>query len=833
MLPITDPILVFTVLLLVMLMAPLFSERLRIPDMVLLLAFGALLGPNGFHILERSTAITLLGAIGLIYIMFLAGLEIDLFRFARSYKRGILFGLLTFAIPMSLGILAGRHVLGMNWPASLLLSSMFASHTLLAYPLASRLGISRREPVAITVGATIITDTLALLVLAVVADSVRGVPLGTGFWITILLGMMALTVLIWWGIPYAVRWFFQRVTEESNAQFLFVIVTVCGCAYLSHFARMEPIIGAFLAGASFNRLIPVNSPLMHRVTFAGNALFIPIFLISVGMLVDLRAMITGHHGLLVGGTMIVMAVLTKYIPAQLARRWFGYSRASGQVMFGLSMVRAAAALAVVEVGFRLQVFDEAVLNGAIAMIMVTCLLGAWIVDRCGRRMAAETPVQAAPTSVEQRLLVPVANPKSAGRLLDMAFLLRNTERPGGIYPLTIVRDHGNTDIAIAKEEKLLGHCLAHAASADIPVAPGLRVAVNVSDGIVHAARELRASMVVIGWSEIKSPTIRIFGTVTHHLVENCSSRLLFCRLVRPLNTTQRLMVPFPPLAPRRRNLSALIRDSKQLAQRIGAELRIYTVEMEIGTLLPLVEATGPSCRLSAVHAETWEKAQQLIFDDIKPDDMILLPGVRRNSVVWTPALDHLPEQIAARFPEINLLVAYPSLPAFDEANLKESPGQEEEFPLLVPVNINRETTLKQALHRMAAIAFPGHTKMAGDALTQLLASVRSYQVEPAPGTVLLQGRFKDVEQPVLIVCRLPDGWTMPNLPVQARIMLVLLGAQTRTPEQHLKTLSRVVRRMHEIGQNVDFQTVRDAEEVCAMLGTDAPESGTNIELPKG
>lgn len=673
MFPVTDPILVFTVLALIMLIAPLFSERLRIPDMVLLLAFGALVGPNGLHVLERSSAITLLGAVGLLYIMFQAGLEIDLYRFSRSYKRSILFGLLTFTIPQGFGTLAGIYLLGMNWPASLLLASMFASHTLLAYPLASRLGISRSEPVAITVGATVIADTLALLVLAVIADSARGIPLGTGFWITILLGMLALTALIWWGIPYAVRWFFQRVTEESNAQFLFVIVTVCGCAYLSHFARMEPIIGAFLAGAAFNRLIPENSPLMHRVTFAGNALFIPCFLISVGMLVDLRALLAGYHGFLVGVTMVVMAVLTKYGAAQLARRWFGYSRSAGNVMFGLSVVKAAVALAAVEVGYSLGIFDEAVLNGAIAMIMVTCLLGSWVVDRYGRRMGAETTVQAASASAEQRLLIPVANPVTATRLLDLAFLLRNSEQPGGIYPLTIVRDQGNTDVAIARGEKLLGQCLAHAASIDMPVNPGLRMAVNISDGIVHAARELRSSTVIIGWSEVKTPSIRIFGTVTHHLVENCSSRLLFCRLVSPLNTTLRLLVPFPPLAPRRRNLPALVRDIKLLAHRIGAELRIYTVADETGTLRPLVESIRPSSRLSSVQADTWEKVRQLLFDDIKPDDMILLPVVRRNSVMWTPSLDHLPELIAARFPEINLLVAYPSLPALDEVTLSQYP----------------------------------------------------------------------------------------------------------------------------------------------------------------
>lgn len=815
--PIADPILIFTVLALVILISPLVAERLRIPDMVLLLAFGALLGPNGLHVLERSPAIVLLGAIGLLYIMFLAGLEIDLYRFARSYRRGIFFGLLTFSVPQVFGTLAGRFFLGMDWPASLLLGSMLASHTLLAYPLASRLGIARSEPVAITIGATVIADTLALLILAVIADSARGIALGTGFWVSILLGMLALTVLIWRGIPYVVRWFFQRVTEESNARFLFVIVTVCGCAYLSYFARMEPIIGAFLAGAAFNRLIPENGPLMHRVTFAGNTLFIPFFLISVGMLVDLGAMLTGHYGLLVGGTMIVTAVLTKYVAAQAVRRWFGYSRAAGNVMFGLSVVKAAAALAVVEVGYGLGIFDEAVLNGAIVMIMVTCLLGSWVVDRSGRRMAAETPAPVTPPRAEQRLLVSVANPQTAVRLLELAFLLRNADRPGGIYPLTIVPDHGDTDHAVAKEEKLLGHCLAYAASAGIQVNPELRVAVNISDGIVHAARELRASTVIIGWSEKKFPTARIFGTVTHHLVEQCPSRLLFCRLVRPLNTTHRLLAPFPPLAPRRRNLTALIRDIKLLARRIGAELRIYTVAGEVDTLQPLVAATKPACRLSAVQAETWDGMQQQMLDELTADDMLLLPAVRRNSVMWTSALENLPEFMAARFPDINLLVAYPSLPAIDEVVMEEAAAAGEEFPPPIPVDLSRAATLRQAFRRMAEVVFPDHPEMAGEAQTYLLTSSTSYQLELAPGTVLLHGRFRDVDRPVLLVGHSPTGWTMPNPPVRVRLILVLMGSLAEPAEQHLRMLSRVARRMHEIGQSLDFRAAQDAVAVCRLI----------------
>jgi len=817
MLTVTDPVLVFTILVLAMLVAPVFSERLRVPDIVLLIGFGALLGPHGLHVLERSEAITLLGAVGLLYIMFLAGLEIDLYRFFRSYKRSLFFGGLTFLIPQVVGTLVGRFLLGLNWPASLLLASMFASHTLLAYPLAGRLGISRSEPVAITVGATIITDTLALLVLAVVADSARGMELGGVFWLTIVLGLAGLTALTWRGIPLAARWFFQRVSEQNNAQFLFVMVALCACAYVSHFARMEPIIGAFLAGAAFNRLIPESSPLMSRVKFIGETIFIPFFLISVGMLVDLRAMLTGPRSWSVGLTMIGAVIGTKYLAAQITRRRFGYSPAAGQVMFGLSVVQAAATLAAAVVGYNLKIFDETVLNGAILMILVTCPLGSWLVDRAGRRMAAETPVQSHSADIGQRLLVPVANPETAVRLLDLAFMLREPTRPGGIYPLTVALDRGDAEADLVQSEKLLGHCLAHAASADIPVEPGLRMAVNVSDGLVQAARELRASSVIAGWAEKELASSRIFGSLARRLEADCTARLLFCRVRRPLNTTRRLLVLFPPQALHRRDLNAFFRDAKQLAQEAGAELRLYLPADEQEALQKAVETVKPSCRMTTVAEAGWNELTARMMEETGPDDLLLLPLDRRGGLLWSPALDRLPEHLAGRFPENNILVDYPSLPGSESLAVEAALATEPEPFEMMPAEVNSGSPLESVLRQMAESVFPDRSQEVEQACRQLGESARSYPVELAPGALLLHARVADPAVPMLMVCHVAEGYSAEPLPVPARIVLVLLGPQTRPPQEHLKMLSAIARRMVQAVQDPAFEKAGSAAELCALL----------------
>lgn len=816
MFPLSDPILIFTVLVLTMLVMPILSERLRFPDLVLLLFAGAVLGPNGFHVLERNTAVTLFGSIGLLYIMFLAGLEIDLHRFSRTRRKTILFGILTFTVPQTLGTLAGHYVLGFNWVTSVLLASMFASHTLLAYPIASRLNITRSEPVVVTVGATIITDTLALLVLAVIADYTRGESLGPVFWLEIGAGMLALVLFTWWGIPRLTRWFFHNVTEAGGAQFLFVLMTVCGCAYLSHYAKMEPIIGAFLAGAAFNRLIPEHSTLMNRVVFAGNTLFIPFFLISVGMLVDVTAFVGDIRGWLVAGTMVFLALGSKFIAAEIMGRLAGYPIESRRVMFGLSVVQAAATLAAVLVGYDLGIFDETVLNGAIVMIAVTCPMGAWMVDRHGRRMVLREPPRARPPAAEQRLLVPVSNPDYAVRLLDMAFMIRDKDVPGAIHPITIVREERDTEDAVARGEQVLAHCLSHAASADIPVSPSVRLGMNTADGIVRAARELRSGLVLAGWRGEGAVRARLFGSLMEKLVDTCPSRLYFCRLVRPMNTTKRLLVLLPPLAAQRQDLKQLIRDVKKLSRQLGTEMRVYYADPSAAGLHGEVESVAPSRPVTAVEAGSMPAARARLTEDIRPDDMVLIPSERRSSVLWNPTMDKLAETLVARFPGNNLMLCYPAQDFDEEDYFPEENESAEEALVYSPSDVD-EPNLFEALRRMMETAFPDDPALAEEARHLLWVSARSYPVELAPETVLLHACADMLEHSVLVVGRSETGWKALDVKTPPRMLLALLSPRTISPEQHLRMLADLGRRFLDGNTAARVRAAKTAADICRIL----------------
>jgi Kef-type K+ transport system membrane component KefB/mannitol/fructose-specific phosphotransferase system IIA component (Ntr-type) len=814
--PVSDPILIFTILISVILAAPLLAERLRVPDLVLLLLAGVVLGPHGTGLLAHSSAIVLFGTVGLIYIMFLAGLEIDLHRFATIRKQSITFGLLTFVFPQGLGALVGYYVLSLNWPASILLASMFASHTLLAYPIASRLGIARNEAVAVTVGATIINTTLALLVLAVIADSTKGTSIDLWFWLGIIFGMTAICTLAWWGIPLMARWFFSNVPEKGGAQFLFVLASVCGCAYLSYYAKMEPIIGAFLAGAAFNRLIPRQSALMNRVEFVGNALFIPFFLISVGMLVDPGALARDPNSWLVAGSMVFTVIATKWLAAKVAEAWFGYNRDEGHVMFGLSVVQAASTLAAVVVGYELKIFDASVLNGAIAMIFVTCPLGAWMVDRYGRRLASQTTDRIIQPGLDQRIMVAVANFSSATRLLDLAFLLRNPGVQGGIHPITIVRDEAETSEAVRKGENLLARCLSHASAADITIIPSVRVGINVSDGIIRGAKELRAETVMVGWGEERTASSRIFGTVLDKLLEACPSKLVLCRLIQPLNTTRRILVPFPPLFDRRSDAILIIRDIKRLAKSIGAELHLFMGDPETEQQLRnMLDQAPPSVPTRIEVAEDWIRARFRLFGGILPDDMAILPLERRKSPLWSPSMDRLFEIMADRFPDINLLAVYPAL--FTDDKLSLPVLDKTAIAIISCGDLSEATGVKDALRRMIHEMISWTPKQQESIWSLLKTSAETYPVEIAPGKILLHAHSDAVKNTTILIGAGDWSWTLPGCAEPARLILALVSPRDQSPERHLKILSNMARCLHDSAVLEQPYSLSITADVSAVL----------------
>ncbi|MDF3128774.1 cation:proton antiporter [Kiritimatiellaeota bacterium B1221] len=818
MLPITDHVLIFTIIISMILLAPLLGALLRIPDMVLLLIAGAALGADGFGILERNEAITLFGEIGLLYIMFLAGLEIDLYEFSRTKFKSISFGFVTFLIPQVLGAVVVYYALGdWGWSAAILMASMFASHTLLAYPVAAKLGIHRSQPVTISVGATIVTDTLALLVLAVIVDASQDIVLNARFWGSLVLALMVLVFAIVLIIPRLARWFFKHVSESGGTQFLFVLTVVCACAYFSQYARMKPLIGAFLAGAALNRQIPEHSALMNRLEFVGNNLFIPFFLISVGMLVDPAVLVADPETWKVIGVMVGMVVVTKFLAAWIAGMVFGYKAHERNVMFGLTVVQAAATLAAALVGFDAGLLNDAALNGAIAMIMVTVPLGSWVVQRSGRKMALADVGTSRVLRLEQRLLIAVHKPEMAVPLMELGLLCRDKATPGGLYPFTIVSDQHDTEVAVAGGEKLLAQCINRASAASMEVEPQLRVDINPVDGIVRGVRELRATTVISGWNERPTPGSRIFGTTQQNLTEVCPSRVMLCRLLKPLATNKILRVPMPPLSEYRNDLNTLIRESKHLAKQAGVKIHLYLSGPSAEKLEEAFENMQPGCETKVTLCKTWKECRQKLFADIGGDDLVLLPQIRRDTALWTPTLDPLPELMARQFPDNNLIVVYPEIESQEDFQGPVALPADDTFPEIRGIDLDAGQLAESRIEQLVKDSLPEDPEMVAEAIPALIDSAKLTPVALAKDVILLHGHCGNRAGPIILV-----GMGDPIHPFfdqeeSPRILISLLSPKDDSPEIHLRSLARVAKRFRQPGIRDQLEGAGHAADVCRIL----------------
>jgi len=429
-LPFTNPVLIFSILLLIVLLAPILLKRINVPSIIGLIIAGVIIGPYGLNWIDSTHGgVEMFSMIGLLYIMFIVGLELDLSEFRQHRNKSLAFGFFTFIIPLLIGYPVCHYLLGYDANASFLTASMFSTHTLVAYPIVSRLGVARNQAVAITVGGTILTDTAVLIILALVLSNSNG-GLDLSFLLQLILSLVIFSVILFLVVPRIAKWFFQKSESEKYSNFIFVLLIVFSAGFLAELGGIEPIIGAFAAGLALNRLIPHSSALMNRIEFFGNALFIPIFLISVGMLVDVSVVLDGPRTVIVALTLTVVALAGKWIAAFATQQTFRYTATQRTLIFGLSSSHAAATLAIIIVGYRAGILDEYILNGTIILILLTCIVASVFTQRSAKKIAlSEENAPLTPSSMgafaQEKILVPIANPSHIGYHVQLALLLKD------------------------------------------------------------------------------------------------------------------------------------------------------------------------------------------------------------------------------------------------------------------------------------------------------------------------------------------------------------------------------------------------------------------------
>ncbi|MXV61041.1 universal stress protein [Natronorubrum sp. JWXQ-INN-674] len=659
-LPIDDPILIFGLAMIVFLVVPLVLGRYRLPGIIGIIVVGAVIGPNGLGVLERDETIVLLGEVGIVYLMFVAGLEINLAQFIEYKDRSIVFGLLSFVIPQAIGTVVGYYVLGLSVGAAALFAAIFASHTLLAYPVVNRLGITKTESVTATIGGTIITDTLALLVLAVVIAGADG-ELGAGFWLELAGGLALFFAGVWLLVPRIGRWFFRTVDQESYFEFLFVMAVLFVCAYLAELAGVEYIVGAFLAGLVLNRLIPESGPLMNRIEFVGNALFIPFFLLSVGMLVDARVLTDGLDTLSITVAFVGLVLTTKYAAAWVTARRYGYSHDETMTMFGLSVGQAAAALAIVLIGFDAGLFGEAMLNAVVLMILVVSVISPAVVDRYGRAIVrASEHTEYDPRNAPQRVMVPFSRESQyRERLLDLALIVREAGDDQPLYTLSVAQPGSRAEADIAEIESSLEETEAYTAGAEVPLERQTRVEGNVASGIIRAILENRITTLIIGWDGAPRHQ-RVFGDVIDQVLIRTKQLVLVSHVRQPLNTTGEVVVILPPGIDHNDGFYEAVHTIEHLAEQVGAPVRGLVVDRNPDQFERLFDMVSPDVPATFERVDDWSAVSARLRDDIDETDLVVTMSARRGTMGWHSELRTLPTTVSEET-DGNFIVIYPAV----------------------------------------------------------------------------------------------------------------------------------------------------------------------------
>ena len=663
--PITDPTLIFFVVLSIILFAPIVMSRLRIPHIIGMVLAGIVVGRYGLNILERDSSFELFGKVGLLYIMFLAGLEMNLTKLRKRKRQFLVFGLLTFVIPFVLSYFVGLSLLGYSEITSLLLACILSSNTLIAYPIVCKFGLQRHSSVTLSVGSSMIAFTLSLLILAAIVGSASGEG-GITFWVVFIVKVLAFCAGSSYVIPRLTRWFFNHYSD-SVMLYIYIMCILFLSAAVSEFCGLEGIFGAFMAGLILNRYIPSVSPLMNRIEFIGNALYIPYFLIGVGMLIDISVLFHGYDPLWVIFCVVFFATVSKALAAYISCFVFKAPWLSGHMMFGLTEAHAAGGIAMTMVGMKMlqpdgtYVFDANVLNGVVMMILFTCIISSIVVENtCQAILLKERLYSAEPErqADDEKILLPIQHDEDADTLVNLAILMRSKRLNRGLIGLNVVYDDINSNRNRKEGRNILERAMATAISADVRMQTQSRLSTNIANGIKHAFKEFDASEIIMGLHHRTSPNDTFWGAYTPSLISEINRQIMICRVRKPLSTLRRIHVAVPSRVEFEPGFYRWVEHLARIADNLGCRM-VFHGRMKAWELIEcFIHNRHPEVRAEFKEMVHWKELPTLAAD-IHDDHLLVVITARNGTVSYKPAFERLPLELTEYFAECNLMIVYP------------------------------------------------------------------------------------------------------------------------------------------------------------------------------
>ena len=664
-LPITDPTLVFFVVLLIILFAPIVMSKLRIPHIIGMVLAGVAIGQYGFNILERDNSFELFGRVGLYYIMFLAGLEMDMEGVKKNSGRFLVFGLLTCLVPLILTYVMAISVLGYSPAASFLLGCIMASNTLIAYPIIGRYGLQRHPSVTLSVGSSMISLFMALVMLAALSGSFSK-DSGLLFWLLFVVKFMVFCIGSIWLIPKLTRYFLRRYSD-AVMQYIFVLGVMFLSAALTSLIGIEGIFGAFFSGLILNRYIPHVSPLMNRIEFIGNALFIPYFLIGVGMLINVRTLFSGIDMLWVVFLIVFFGTFGKAAAAYISSLVFRLPKADGNMMFGLTSAHAAGAIAMVMVGMRLEVapgqylVSDDMLNGVVIMILFTCVISSLMTEHASQQIILEEKshlTAEVPKEDDEKILLCVKYPEIAPQLLYLSLLMRNQRLERDLVALNVVYDDQNSTKAREEGIRLLEKLQQQASASEVKVQTQVRLATNIANGIKHAFREFACSEIIMGMHVHTEASPRFWGEFIQSLYNGLGRQIILTRFVQPMSTLRRIQVAVPSRAEFEPGFHRWLERLSRLAGQLDCRIQFHGRSESLVLIAEYINNRHPHVRAEYTTMGHWNELPQLAAG-ISEDHLFVVVTARKGTISYKNALERLPDELQKYFSGKNLMIIFP------------------------------------------------------------------------------------------------------------------------------------------------------------------------------
>ncbi len=664
-LPITDPTFIFFVVLIIILFAPIVMSKLRIPHIIGMVLAGIAIGQYGFNVLVRDNSFELFGRVGLYYIMFLAGLEMDMEGVKKHSRRFLLFGLLTCLVPLIMTYVMSMTILDYSSSASFLLGCIMASNTLIAYPIVGRYGLQRHQSVALSVGSSMISLFLALVMLAAISGSFSK-DSGWLFWVMFVVKFAAFCVGSVILIPKLTRYFLRRYSD-AVMQYTFVMAVMFLSAALSSLIGIEGVFGAFYSGLILNRYIPRVSPLMNRIEFIGNALFIPYFLIGVGMLINLRTLFSSVEMVWIVVLIVFFGTFGKAVAAYVSSLLFRLSKADGHMMFGLTSAHAAGAIAMVMVGIRLEVapgeylVSDDMLNGIIMMILFTCIISTMMTEYAAKKIIIQekTHLQGdVPKDDDEKILLCVKYPEIAPHLLYLSMYMRNQRLNRDLVALNVVYDDEKSNNAREEGIRLLEQLQHTASASDVKVQTQVRLATNIANGIKHAFREFGCSEIVMGMHVHTDINPRFWGEFIQSLYNGLNRQIILMRFVQPMSTLRRIRVAVPSRAEFEPGFHRWLERLSRFAGQLDCRIQFHGRNESLTLIREYINNRHPNVRAEYTYMGHWNELPQLAAE-IADDHLFVVVTARKGTISYKTALERLPDELQKHFSGKNLMIIFP------------------------------------------------------------------------------------------------------------------------------------------------------------------------------